>query len=100
MTYILYPEKPIPLFGASIIQKLQPFIGEAKNHLRVNKTNMPNKTAILSAYVSTTLPYPNIHTCTLDGLVPTLKIVYSDQPLAFYGETKLCLAHKMYGFPF
>tara|TARA_Y100001958_G_scaffold160010_1_gene165160 strand:- start:10143 stop:11564 length:1422 start_codon:yes stop_codon:yes gene_type:complete len=99
-TYILYPENPIPLFGASIIQKLQPFIGEAKNHLQVVKTNMPKKTAILSVNSSTTHPYPNIHTCKLDYIVPTLKIVYSDQPLAFYGDTKLCLAHKMYGFPF
>ena len=34
---------------------------------------------------------------TLDGLHP--KIV-STEPLCYYGEPKLCLAHKMYGFPF
>jgi len=97
--FTLYPEHPIPIFGAAIIQKLQPFIGQAKNHLRVTKTNMPKKTIVLSNTQSTTHVYPNIHTCTLQGLNPKLKITYSDQPLAFYGVTKICLAHKMYGFP-
>ena len=100
VNYILHPENPIPLFGASIIQKLQPFIGEAKIHLQVIKTNMPKKHIILSSSPSTAHKYPNIHTCTLRGLNPILKIMYSDQPLAFYGVPKLCLAHKMYGFPF
>ena len=100
ITFTLYPGNPIPLFGAAIIQKLQLFIGQAKDHLRVTKTNMPKTTVVLSTNPSNIHTYPNIHTCTLQGLNPKLKITYSDQPLAFYGEQKICLAHKMYGFPF
>ena len=100
ISYTLQPGNPIPLFGATIIQKLQRFVKISGNHLQVTKTNMPKKNIILSCSTSSTHIYPNIHTCTLNGLNPILKITYSDQPLAFYGEMKLCLAHKMYGFPF
>ena len=98
--YTLHPESPIPLFGANIIKKMQPYIGEANGFLRVIKTNMPKKTVILSKEKTKEHVYKNIHTCTLDGLHPKLKIVYSTEPLCYYGEPKLCLAHKMYGFPF
>jgi hypothetical protein len=98
--YTLNPDNPLPLFGASIIQKLQPFIGEAKTPLRVIKTNMPKKHVVLSRHPTIAHTYKNIHSCILDDIHPTLKIMYSDVPLAHYGRQKLCLAHKMYGFPF
>ena len=98
--YTLHQNNPIPLFGIKIIKKLQPHIGVAKGCLPVIKTNMPKKTVILSKEQTKEHMYKNIHTCTLDGLQPKLKIMYSTEPLAYYGEPKLCLAHKMYGFPF
>ena len=45
--------------------------------------------------------FKNIKTTKLnDKKEPILVINYSNEPLAFQGETKLIMAHKMYGFPF
>ena len=45
-------------------------------------------------------PYPNIKTCTLNGLQPQLVINFSNIRCQYYEKPKLVLAHKMYGFPF
>ena len=45
-------------------------------------------------------PYRNITTCILEKLQPVLLMNFSNIPQAFYGEKKLVLAHKMYGFPY
>lgn len=90
---------PIPLFGQSVIQKLQPFIEKA-GHIIVNKTNMPSVNSFFSENYSNIFPFINIKTCTLNGLQPTLSINYSNISQAYYGKKKLILAHKMYGFPF
>ena len=45
--------------------------------------------------------YKNIRTTTLNKKKePELKINYSNEPLIHYGESKIVLAHKMYGFPY
>lgn len=99
--YVAYPHhvgKPLPLFGAYLIKKLQPWLVQA-GPLKVKKTNMPSQqsqfTKDLYMY-----PYPNITTCVLEGLQPVLLLNYSDIPQPFQGIKKLVLAHKMYGFPY
>ena len=92
---------PLPLFAQSIIQKLQPFIEKAGGPIKVIKTNMPSKNAVISTtYDAIHFPYPNITTCLLNGLQPELSINYSSTPQIYSKQTKLVLAHKMYGFPY
>jgi len=102
---------PIPMFGSTIIQKLQPWIAGASGavasgavasgYLKVFKTNMPpSKSKFIETPYDKTYPYVNIKSCLLEGLHPTLLINYSDTPQAFQGVKKLVLAHKMYGFPY
>jgi tRNA1(Val) A37 N6-methylase TrmN6 len=100
-TYRDYPftlGAPLPLFGQSLIQKLQPFLS---TYIKVNKTNMPSKTSLFAdTYDAVNFPYPNIKTCQLTGLAPTLIVNYSNIPQPYAQVTKLVLAHKMYGFPY
>jgi len=92
---------PIPVFGSTIIQKLQPWITLAGGYLKVFKTNMPPiKSKFIETPYDKTYPYVNIKSCLLEGLQPTLLINYSDTAQAFQGVKKLVLAHKMYGFPY
>ena len=92
---------PIPMFGSSIVQKLQPWIAVTNGCLKVFKTNMPpSKSKFIETPYDKTYPYVNIKSCLLEGLHPTLLINYSDTPQAFQGVKKIVLAHKMYGFPY
>jgi len=103
-TYIDYPFNlgtPLPLFGQSLIQKLQSFISKAGCSIPVKKTNMPSKTSTFSeTYDAVYFPYPNIKTCQLNWLDPTLIVNYSKTPQPYAQVSKLVLAHKMYGFPY
>ena len=99
--YNYCPPAPLPLFGQTVIQKLQPFILKAGGCLKVLKTNMPSKNTVLSqVYDGKDFPYINITTCQLVNSNPTLIINYSNEPQSYYKEIKLVLAHKMYGFPY
>jgi len=92
--------EPIPLFGQSVIQKLKRFKMEL-GCLKVHKTNMPSKNALISKNICDGYPYVNIRTSIINtDLNPELILEYSKSPLMFYGKTKLVLPHKMYGFPF
>ena len=97
----LYDQCPIPLFYCSIIKKLLFYVetyGSLKKY--VKKTNMPSKKAKISLS-NENYPFKNIKTTKLSNkITPFLVIQYSDIPLAFYGEPKLVLGHKMYGFPY
>ena len=103
--YYLTPSDPIPVFGQTIIRKLQKycyFPNNINNAIIVIKSNMPPKSAILSPIKTEKCKYPNVTTCKLkaNSNTPELIINYSDIPLAFSGVPKLILAHKMYGFPY
>lgn len=91
----------LPLFGVSIIKKLQKFVKKA-GYINVTKTNMrPGYKGLDITHEPTdSTPYPNITTCILNGLQPELVINFSNIQCAFYDVPKLVLAHKMYGFPF
>lgn len=100
------PEQPIPLFGASIISKLIPYVNKY-GYLRVKKTNLPSSKSLFKDDIQSAekngYSYKNIKTCVLDkksGLIPELVVNYSNIPQAYYGKSKLVLAHKMYGFPY
>ena len=104
-TYIDYNYtigSPLPLFGQSIIKKIQPFILRAGGSIKVVKTNMPSKKTIISkTYDVEHFPCANITTCKLiKNIQPELIINYSNIPQAYHNEIKLVLAHKMYGFPY
>ena len=92
---------PLPLFGQSLIQKLQPFISKAGGSLKVCKTNMPSKTSLFAdTYDAMHFSHPNIKTCQLNGLAPALVVNYANIPQPYAEVSKLVLAHKMYGFPY
>ena len=91
--------KPIPLFAASIVNKLMSFTYIYGN-LPVIKTNMPPKGIIISNTKTKEFPYSNITTTLLKNNQPTLKINYSNEKCLFHGMEKLVLANKMYGFPY
>ena len=115
-SYVDFPLKeniPIPLCFARIVNKFLKKVVEYGD-LNVIKTNMPPKRVKLYDCVLDTATcgtsgtsgtsgtlYRNIKTTTLNKeKAPELKINYSNEPLAHYGESKLVLAHKMYGFPY
>jgi hypothetical protein len=92
---------PIPMFGATIIQKLQKWLLLAGGALKVEKTNMPSvKSKFTEIPYTNEYPYISIKSCLLERLQPVLLVNYSDVPQAFHGIKKLVLAHKMYGFPY
>ena len=101
--YVKYyiTDKSIPLIGASIINKLEPYVKKF-NSLNVIKTSIrPSyKSFKLNDNKTKEFPYPNISTCKLNKLQPELVIKYSNKELKYAKQTKLVLAHKMYGFPY
>ena len=93
--------EPIPLCGSSIISKIKQFC--YLGTFNIKKTNMPRKHIRISSHKTNEFSYNNIKTCILTGKkkdIPQLIYEYSNVPCIFYGEKKLILAHKMYGFPF
>jgi hypothetical protein len=107
--YSVTPPRPIPLCGASIINKLLALMSRTTGqHVRVFKTNMPGKGVTLSPGATATEEHthPCIHSCTIctdnDGMknLPQLSIRYSSHPCAYAGVPKIVLAHKMYGYPY
>lgn len=94
----LIENKPIPLFGQEVCNKLQ-----QKNYktLQAIKINMPN--AIIKKERNEEFKYENVHTCLLTGvnkLTPSLVIDYSNKQLLYSNSPKIILAHKMHGFPY
>ena len=99
ITYSYQEQEPLPVFGASILQKTKAHSVDL--HLpKVYKTNMPPKGTTLVDKLSKSNTYANIRTTVLDGLNAKLVIQYSNKELAFYGKKKLVMPHKMYGFPY
>jgi tRNA1(Val) A37 N6-methylase TrmN6 len=97
--FLTYDTIPLPVFGSSILYKLQKFV-RMYGSINVIKTNMPKKGTHFSTKFSFITPHSNIKTCLLDKNQPYLNINYSNKLLRFAGIPKLVLAHKMYGFPF
>ena len=100
--YILFslkPNQPIPLYGASILHKLQKYISQV-GCITVHKTNLPSKHTTIQIQPFATNNFKNIESCILKNNIPQLVFDYSNKPVPFYGKNKLVLSHKMYGFPF
>jgi hypothetical protein len=89
----------IPLLGCSIVQKVKYFT-DIYGVFNVFKTNLPSKYNELSNTYDEKYCYTNIKTTILDNLNPKLVLEYSCKPCVFYGEKKIILSHKMYGFPY
>ena len=92
---------PIPLCFASIVNKFL-VLREKYGKLKINKSNMPQKGTVLKDIFSLTHPFQNVHTTTINKVTnkPQLQFKYSDDEQPFYGEPKIIMAHKMYGFPY
>ena len=97
--YILKPQVPIPVFGASVISKLREYTDKFGN-LSVIKTNTLSKKISINKDPSKSFAFKNIKTCTLNGTKPKLVIEYTNAEGPHYNVPKLVLAHKMYGFPY
>ena len=96
--YCFKINEPIPVYGASVISKLQKYIYKY-GCLNFIKTNLPYKKVSISKTKTDKHLYKNIKTCHLKNLTPEIIYEYSDKPLPYYDKLKLVLAHKMYGFP-
>lgn len=92
---------PIPLCFASIVNKFL-VLREKYGKLKINKSNMPQKGTVLKDIFSLTHPFQNVHTTIINKETnkPQLQFKYSDDEQPFYGEPKIIMAHKMYGFPY
>lgn len=90
--------EPIPVYGCSVFRKVKRDLKTIG--IKVFKTNMPSTTATISKTKDKEHPYENIRTSILSGLNPKLVIDYSNKELAFAGQRKIVMPHKMYGFPF
>jgi len=101
ISYSLRENRVIPLFAQSIITKMIPFI-EKVGSIKFHRTNLPRKHVEFSTTGAQTSHYPckNIHTCILNKSNAEMVFRYSNKPCCFFGECKLVLAHKMYGFPY
>jgi tRNA1(Val) A37 N6-methylase TrmN6 len=95
----LRENKPIPLFGYSVLKKINKKLTD-ENKLLITKTNLPSKQSIFSSEKTDVFSYPCISTCVLNKLKPELVIEYCNRQENFYGIPKLIMAHKMYGFPY
>jgi tRNA1(Val) A37 N6-methylase TrmN6 len=91
----------LPLFAQSIIQRTL-FLVNTYGSIDVIKTSMrPGyKGLSVKQQLDTEHPFPNISTCVLNDLQPQLVINYSNKECVHANQTKLVLAHKMYGFPY
>ena len=100
--YKLVYGEPIPMMGHSIFNKILRYGGD---RLKVYKTNMPSKKAVIKKTADEYCNYSNIKTCVLCAGTGAgsdqckLVIEYSDIPLAFFGVPKIVMAHKRLGCP-
>lgn len=99
--FTLIKDIPIPLCFASIVNKFL-LLREKYGKLNVIKTNMPTKGVKLNDVFSLDYPFQNVNTTVLNKTTkqPELQFKYSNEELSFYGEPKIIMAHKMYGFPY
>jgi len=102
--FILYDSKfsrHLPLVGidiVSIMYNLCEKYGSISKY--VKKTNVISKKISVSGEKTQIYKFKNIETCLLNKTEPYLKINYSNHACPFYGEKKIVLSHKMYGFPY
>ena len=97
--YLFEYNKPIPVYGANIINKLQPYV-KKYGYLQIKKTNEPSLSSAFLPIKNNEYQFLNIKTAILDGLSPKLITHYSNIKQQYYGVKKLILPHKMYGFPY
>jgi SAM-dependent methyltransferase len=95
----LRENKPIPLFGYSVLKKIYELLNQ-NNKLLIFKTNLPSKHSSFSKDKTDAFIYPCIKTCKLDYTKPELDIEYCNKKDIYNGIPKLIMAHKMYGFPY
>lgn len=86
----------VPLHAASVLRRLRRLVRSTRA-VQARKTNMPP--ASTTAAIDTAGNYEGVRTCVLDGLAPRLVAERATVPFPYHGESKLVLAHKMYGFP-
>lgn len=91
--------RPIPMCMCLDILKMSPLL-DTYGHLSMVKTNLPKKGVTVSPEKDDVHRWPGIKTCVVQNGVPTLVVDYANKPLAFSGQPKVVLAHKMHGYPY
>lgn len=92
--------KPIPLFAYSVLKKINERLTD-ENILSVSKTNLPSKQSKFSKEKTDIFAYPCVNTCVIvNKTKPELIVEYCNRREAYYGISKIIMAHKMYGFPY
>ena len=99
ISYGLSDNIPIPVFGASVVNKAMK-VTSIYGSTAVIKTSLPSKHVKFSNIKTDEFPHSYVHTCCLNGLHPTLVTKYGNQEDRYHRIPKLILAHKMYGFPY
>ena len=89
---------PIPVYGVSIVNKLLEYTNKYGSIMKYVKKSNPISKHINPVTIGKS--YNNIASCLLTSNKPDLLTNTTDKPCPFYGDRKLVLAHKMYGFPY
>jgi SAM-dependent methyltransferase len=100
--YKLLKNYCIPMNAIFIINKLFR-LTKTYGNINVYKSNTISRKINLSITQNEFYNFKNISSCILKGKYkeePELVEFHTDQACHYYGEKKLILAHKMYGFPY
>ena len=91
----------LPLVGINVVSAMYELCDTYGSMAKyVKKTNVVSRKIGLVKEPSRTYKYRNVDTCLLKKTTPYLKLGYSNNPCPFFGEKKIILSHKMYGFPY
>jgi len=91
----------LPLLGINLVSEMYNLCeihGSLSKY--VKKTNVISRKINTSKERSNLCKFINVETCLLNKKEPYLKFGYSNNACPFYGEKKIILSHKMYGFPY
>jgi len=91
----------MPLVGVNMVTHMYNLCDKYGSMSRyVRKTNVISKKITTHDVMDKVFKFPNIDTCLMNRSTPYLKLGYSNNPCPFFGEKKIVLSHKMYGFPY
>ena len=91
---------PIPLKCPTVLQKLRAGLDDSQVGIPVLRTNCAPKHVVLSPTRTDNYCHCNVKTALLTKGAPQLVFEWTDRALAFSGQGKLILPHKMYGMPY
>ena len=94
-----HPQAPIPMKNVQLVNELQASVRE-HGRMDIIKTKNVSDLGQLKPIESQEHRFPSVKTAVLDGKDCRLVVEWSRKRMPFTGQSKLILAHKMYGFPY